>query len=204
VLPHLFFATNAIEIELLSEDDIKNFLEVTERQAHDARLIGGTSTSLEEAGTEVRYRLLDGIGVAEYLPRLQSLYENEFRKIAERVFGRELIPSPDIVSGANVNLLEGSGGRYEWHYDSNPYTGLLVLSPTSASLGGRLLFDQNNDVQVALSMRPGDLLFFDARKAAHAVEELKDATRRASAPMNYYVAGEAVIRPSDLDETLYS
>ncbi|MEU4384452.1 2OG-Fe(II) oxygenase [Promicromonospora sp. NPDC023805] len=203
MLPQLFFATNVIELGILTNDDIQVFFDGTAEHARDARLIGGTSTSLEDAGSEIQYRLLDGVGVAEHIPRLQSLYENEFREIAQRVFGRDLIPSPNIVNGANVNLLEGAGGRYEWHYDSNPFTGLLVLSPASASLGGRLLFGRDYDVQVALSMRPGDLLFFDARKSAHAVEALQGASCRATAPMNYFAEGERIVRPPDLDTALY-
>jgi hypothetical protein len=52
-------------------------------------------------------------------------------------------------------------------------------------------------------MQVGDLLFFDARKAAHAVEPLAGAKLRATVPMNYFVAGESIVRPDGLDEALY-
>lgn len=203
MLPHLFYGTNTIEDGLLTLDDIEHFLATAIKHSAQAKLVGGTSTSLEAHGTELLYRLMDGRAVAEHLPQLQQLYEEDFRVLAERIFDLGLIPSPELVSGANVNVLDGVGGRYEWHYDSNPYTGLLALSPSSASIGGRLLFGQDADDQVALSMRPGDLFFFDARKAAHAVEALAVPRVRATVPMNYFVQGESVVRPADLDQSLY-
>lgn len=203
MLPHLFYATNVIDEGLVEASLIEEYLEIVCQEAVDSKLIGGTSTSLEEAGTEVSYRLMDGRLVAEFLPRLHQLYHNEFLSIAQRVFNVDLMTSPDVINGANVNLLDRIGRRYEWHYDSNPYTGLLALSPSSTSLGGRLLFGRDSDRQVALSMRPGDLFFFDAREAAHAVEPIARPRARATVPMNYFVKGEAVVRPSDLDQTLY-
>lgn len=203
MLPHLFFKTNLISSGLLSRSDADAFLAAALEHARPATLVGGTSTSLEAAGTKVDYRLLDGNAVAKHIPELQKLYEGAFREMAEKVFGVSLVVSPDLVSGANVNVLEGNGGRYEWHFDSNPYTGLLVLSPSSATLGGRLFFGREEDVQVKLSMEVGDLLFFDAREAAHAVEPLANALTRATVPMNYFPEGEAIVRPDDLDRTLY-
>ncbi|WP_335986134.1 hypothetical protein [Glycomyces sp. MUSA5-2] len=204
MLPYPFYGTNAIADGLLTIGDIDDFLTVAAEMATSAKLVGGTSTSLEDVGIELTYRLMNGRAVAEHLPRLQELYEQDFLHLAERVFGVGLIPSPDLVSGANINLLEGIGGRYEWHYDSNPYTGLLVLSPSSVRLGGRLLFGQDVDDQVALSMMPGDLFFFDARETAHSVEALATPRIRATIPMNYFVKGKPLIRPRDLDQTLYN
>ncbi|MEO8527929.1 MAG: hypothetical protein ABI435_02515 [Pseudolysinimonas sp.] len=203
MLPDPFFSIDAVAAGLLSLSDVDNFLQIAREGSRAARLTGGVSTSLEPAGTHIEYRLLDGNDVVARAPRLHALYSHEFRRLAERVFGRELISSPDVVNGVNINLLEGAGGRYEWHYDSNPYTGLLVLSPSSAALGGRLLFGRDRETQVALSMFPGQLLLFDARNAAHAVEELREATDRATVPMNFFVAGEVIERPTDLDGSLY-
>lgn len=204
MLPPIFFAINTVDANILSEDEVDQIFFRSVDLARPARLVGGTSTSLEAEGTVVDYRLVDGNSVAEGIPRLQGLYETEFLAIAERVFDVELQISPDTISGANVNVLDGEGGRYEWHYDSNPYTGLLALSDVSRQSGGRLLFGREDDYQVPLSLRRGDLLIFDARTTAHAVEPLRRAFLRATVPMNYFLAGEEVFRPADLDSTLYS
>jgi hypothetical protein len=203
VLPKIFYSENVIDAGIITAELISSVRGTALDHAKNARLIGGTTTSLESEGTELSYRLMDGNAVEDHIPVLSSLYRQEFRSIAERVFGRELTTSPSTVSGVNINVLEGKGGRYEWHVDSNPFTGLLLLSPATASLGGRLLFGQDPDTQVALALQPGDLLFFDAREAPHAVEELRKGGVRASVPMNYFVEGELIIRPDDLDDSLY-
>jgi hypothetical protein len=203
MLPDPFFSIDTVRAGILSDSEIGEMLHAARLHSKDARLIGGEATSLESAGTEIHYRLLDGKKVLEHAPRLHELYEGEFLKIASRVFGVELITSPNLLNGVNINLLEGAGSRYEWHYDSNPFTALLVLSPSSEELGGRLLFGQESSTQVALSLSPGQLLFFDARKSAHAVEELRGSSARATVPMNFFLANEPIVRPEELDANLY-
>lgn len=202
MLPPIFFSVNTLKSGILSEAELDNILELSLREAQSAKLIGGTSTSLEKSGTVVQYRLMNGAAVAEHLPDLQRLYETTFRQLAQRAFDVELEVSPNVISGVNVNVLDTHGGRYEWHYDSNPYTGLLVLTDTNADKGGRLLFGRGSD-QVPVSVARGDLLFFDARETAHAVEPITGDWARVSAPMNYFISGQPIERPGDLDSTLY-
>jgi hypothetical protein len=87
--------------------------------------------------------------------------------------------------------------------DSNPLTGLLVLDNWGNKSGGRLLFGQDQDTRIALSLTKGQLLLFDARERPHAVERLNAETVRVTAPMNFFEYGHPVGRPAGLDELLY-
>jgi hypothetical protein len=204
MLPPQFHHLDAIELGIVSSDDLDDFTQIALREARHAQLVGGLSTSLEPAGTVVDYRLLDGDQISLAIPRLHGLYEREFLSMATRLAGRSLMVSPMMANGINVNVLEGVGGRYEWHVDSNPFTGLLVLSDANAEVGGRLLFGRDPLTRTALCMRAGSLLLFDARTTPHAVEELRTAEAvRLTCPMNYFFEGEQVVRPGDLDGSLY-
>lgn len=108
--------------------------------ATPALLRGGTSTSLEPAGSDIAYRLLDGNAVREQLPWLDALYRGELAAIASAAAGRPLVPALSVQAGVNVNVLDGPGGRYELHLDSNPLTGLLFVTAHDADGGGQLLF----------------------------------------------------------------
>jgi hypothetical protein len=176
---------------------------VAAQQASPAVLRGDIDTSLEEPDTRIAYRLLDGVGVRAHLPELDRLYREEFLDIAERACGYPLVTSPDLRNGVNVNVIEGTAGRYEWHFDSNPLTGLLVLTESNLQLGGRLLFGRTKEAQIALSLHVGQLLLFDARKVAHSVEPLQSNWTRLTAPMNYFAKGAPVVRPPGIDEALY-
>lgn len=195
-------------IDLLASSDVDSrFLghvaSVADTHAKPAKLIGGTSTSLEPAGTSLDYRLMDGRDVARLLPELDELYRGLLVRLASRIFGVPLIPSPTIVNGVNVNVLDGGGGRYEWHVDSNPVTGLLVFSECDSIRGGRLMFGADARTRTSLCMRPGHFLMFDATSAPHAVEIVRGDSARVTAPMNFFVDGGEIVRPDDLDVSLY-
>lgn len=203
MLPTRFVSYDAVELELVTTTELLEFGKLAIRDARPAQLRGSVDSSLEDEHSVIHYRLLDGNQVAGLIPRLQHLYENEFKQLAENAFDLRLTSSPQQVNGVNVNVLEGNGGRYEWHVDTNPITGLLVMSRCDAETGGRLVFGRDPASQTVLPLRLGQLLFFDARKSPHAVEALRVQLPRATAPMNYFLDGEPVSRPEDLDDALY-
>lgn len=203
MLPRLLCSVDLVYHGIVERAYIDELYELAVAEAKGATLRGGTSTSLEEEGTSISYGLLDGEDILRLVPSLYQLYETTLVDIASRLSGVALRPSPDARNGINLNILPPSGGRYEWHYDSNPVTGLLVLSPCNRSEGGRLLFERDVEIQTAFCMQPGHFLVFDATRTPHAVEPVLGAKARVTAPMNFFVVGEDVVRPSDLDDTLY-
>lgn len=203
MLPGMFAVVDLLQNKVIDDIFIERVRTASVAHSRESVLVGGTSTSLEPAGTSVEYRLLDGNDVYRYIPELTILYESELVRIASRLSDISLCKSPDRVNGVNVNVLNASGGRYEWHVDSNPVTGLLVLSECNAAIGGRLLFRKDPDYQTAFCMRPGHFLVFDATKTPHAVEQVLGEEPRVTAPMNFFVKGATALRPADLDESLY-
>ncbi|MER7283922.1 2OG-Fe(II) oxygenase [Dactylosporangium sp. NPDC000244] len=125
----------------------------------------------------------------------------------QREFG-EFAGSADERSAINVNVLR-TGNGYEWHVDSNPLTGLLFVTDQPAEGGGELVFradpvtSPGEDWELAVRPRAGELLLFDARRAAHAVMPVRGAADRVSVPMNFYYANAANGRPDCLDRYLY-
>lgn len=203
MLPPLFASVDLLSQKIIDRCQIESMVEAAHQHARAAELRGDVSTSLELPETRLSYRLLDGEQVHHHLPDLERLYREDIFELAERMSGLSLRSSPDERNGVNINVLEGQASRYEWHVDSNPITGLLALTDSDGRSGGRLLFGSEPSTQVQLSLRAGQLLLFDAREAAHAVEPLLDNLTRVTAPMNFFVEGESVVRPEGLDDSLY-
>jgi hypothetical protein len=203
MLPKYFASFDVLELGLVTQDDLEQIREVASAEARPSVLRGDNGTSLEIESSRIPYRLLDGEQVKSHAPHLNRLYNGAFLQLAERVIGARLLASPQQINGVNVNVVEGSGGRYEWHVDSNPLTGLLVLTDVSQETGGRLLFGRRPIDQVQLSLFAGQLLIFDARRSPHSVEPLRAELQRFTAPMNFFLAGEEISRPAGLDEALY-
>lgn len=178
-------------------------IEAVASHAREAVLTGDNPTSLEPAGTEIRYGLVDGTVVARDLPWLDALYRGEWLGYASDFAGMRMSPSDDLRNGVNINVVSGSGGRYEWHYDSNPCTGLLFVSTLEAADGGELVFRQA-ETDLVIRPRAGHLLIFDARETAHCVRPVRSASQRVSVPLNYFVRGHQQLRAESLDEYLYS
>jgi hypothetical protein len=194
------------EIDVVAEGLVpSDWLEQIDAQvsahATSAVLVGGTSTSLEPVGSNIQYRLLDGLAIHRCLPWLDEIYRGPLLTVASAAAGRRLVPSASVRSGVNLNILDGPGGRYELHLDSNPLTGLLFVTPHDERSGGQLLF-RIDDSELRIDPVPGLFITFDARKLPHAVTPLTDPVIRISAPMNYYTADDAA-RPDDLDAYLY-
>jgi hypothetical protein len=81
-----------------------------------AILQGGAPSSLEESSVVLHYTLLDGVAVAEKLSWLDDLYCGALLKFASESFGVELVRSPSMRNGVNVNILKHAGARYERSY----------------------------------------------------------------------------------------
>jgi hypothetical protein len=203
MLPWRFASFDLIELGILSHEAIDTIVNVANSHGKEAILRGDVKTSLELPETRLRYRLMDGDQISELLPMLDRLYNGILVELAARALDVKLQISPVTQNGININVLEGTNSRYEWHVDSNPVTGLLVCTEANARTGGRLLFGQDSESQIALSLQAGQFLVFDARRVPHSVEPLGHNFTRITAPMNFFVEGAPIERPTGLDNALY-
>jgi hypothetical protein len=186
----------------VDEKALTSIRDIGRERAKNAVLSGGTSTSREEVGTEISYRLMDGNAVAEFCPDLVSLYEGLLLDLARSVYP-PAVCDPNRVSAVNVNVLEEAGSRYERHVDSNPLTGLLFLTNHTHEDGGELLFHlPGGKLHVAPTF--AHFLLFDARDVVHEVLPLKRKVTRVSCPMNFYSPETVSSRPPDLNTSLYT
>ncbi len=144
---------------------------------------------------------MDGCAIRQHLPWLDDLYRSDLLALAAAAAGSPLVASNSINSGINLNVLDGPGGRYELHTDSNPVTGLLFVTTHQPGDGGQLMFTRNGQER-AIAPRAGTFITFDARTVPHKVAPLSIQTTRISAPMNFYL-DEMSERPNDLDDYLY-
>lgn len=172
------------------------------RRSRAAILTGGDPTSLEPVGTQIEYGLVDGLSIAQELNWLDKLYRTKWRDLAAEFAGADLETSEDVRNGVNINVVRGGGGRYEWHFDSNPCTALLFASTLEDGQGGELVF-RRGDVDLVVRPTAGTLLIFDARKTPHTVRPVLSKQSRVSVPMNYFFAGQPQERPKDLNQYLY-
>jgi hypothetical protein len=204
-LPRIFASYNLIAQGAITNEDLTRAVSVALSEAREAVLQGGASTSLESPDTRLHYRLMTGERIVESLPWLYEMYRSTFCAMASRVYGQSMRVSPNVRNAINFNVVEGIGARYEWHVDSNPLTGVLYMTETSESTGGRLVFrgDEGGHADLLLPMRRGTLVLFDARYHPHAVEPLLTSEPRICAPMNFFVEGQEIQRPQELDEYLY-
>lgn len=194
---------------LLPTDWVDQVRACTEASAQWRRGRSGNVTSREGEFDETEppeVGVISGDKVARHLPWLADLYAETFLEYANR-FGGPYVVSQDIKSSININHSR-RGMRYEWHVDSNPLTALLYATTHGPGRGGELVFRPDPEVeqtagwQVRVAPKAGQLLLFDARRAAHCVTPLLDPDR-ISVPMNYYLAAAEQERPQGLDAYLY-
>jgi hypothetical protein len=175
------------------------------------KLDGSSVTSREEDFGEhdvSEVGVVSGDVVEAELPWLMALYRGPILELANGLGLGRFTTASDIRSSVNINSVP-RGSRYEWHVDSNPLTALLFVTTHEPVEGGALVFrpdprrDPGASWENVVHPVSGELLIFDARRAAHAVTRLEGAEVRVVVPMNYYLDGEAVERPADLDDYLY-
>jgi hypothetical protein len=181
----------------------EDVVRVASARARSAELKGGAPASLEPVGTLIRYGLVDGEAVDEELPWLTRLYADLADDLASRVAGKSILTSDKVINGVNINVVQGVGGRYESHLDTNPLTGLIFVTTHAEEEGGQLEFDVPPSPLI-VPPRAGVLLLFDATRAPHRVTPLKKDVTRISIPMNFYTKETLAERSPDLDSYLYS
>jgi hypothetical protein len=177
--------------------------EVASHQSKRQVLDGRSVTSREPEGdVSIELDVVAGDVVARALPWLYQLYSTHLLELASDIAGQKLFPANDITSAININRITGIGGRYEWHVDSNPVTGVLFASTLHPGDGGELHFASEHFQRLIVPQR-GLFFAFDARDIPHRVEPLLRDVCRLSVPMNFYISADNQPRPGDLDTYLY-
>lgn len=198
-----YVAFDLIKLNLLPENWTSQILEVAEEYSYFVKLDGKSSTSREPEDTKgAEVFVVEGDIIAEKLPWLHKLYQNEFLDFANNNFGGLYDYAENIKSGTNINLLKGKNARYEWHVDSNPLTGVLFVTTHNKGDGGELIFKLPSET-LTVYPKSGTLILFDARQIPHTVLPLQKESIRISVPLNFYNRGQAQIRPEDLDSYIY-
>src|SRR4051812_35784515 len=87
---------------------------------------GDVQVSRDGTTRPLRYSVIDGVQVKEYLPEITKLYEHA-NNLVDDVAGLTLTPLENERVGCNVNIM-GAGNTYRWHYDRNAVTAILYLS----------------------------------------------------------------------------
>lgn len=160
-------------------------------------------STLEVVESGSHYLVTDGDSVAEELPWLYRLYTHYIPDLVHRSAGVELQPSRFRRSAITLNLIRGTGSRYERHVDSNSVTGLLFASTLSPSEGGALRMQYPDRATLDITPTAGELLVFDARWVPHEVTPLRTDIERISVPMNYFLPTDIETRPEFLDAYIF-
>jgi len=183
---------------------IGDVLHLAEVRSHNVRSSEPNSTTVSrDEFIPLDYRVVTGDVIDAELPWIVDAYNDAFLRLAQSCSHDPLATSPFKVSAININVMVGTGATYEWHVDSNPLTGLLFATTHLDDEGGQLEFDIQGELLTVLP-QAGKLLFFDARTVPHVVRPLRrESDTRVSIPMNYYVRGESIRRPGDLDGSIY-
>jgi hypothetical protein len=74
----------------------------------------------------LRYKVVDGLRIAEALPDIDELTRRVEEALA-RICGPGLVPIDDAVAARNINVTP-PGGEYRWHYDRNAATAIIYLN----------------------------------------------------------------------------
>jgi hypothetical protein len=155
-----------------------------------------------------------GESLRQYAPWLFSLYEHEFRDLAQALSSEHIVTASRDRIAVNLNVQRGNSMRYEAHVDSNPLEGLLYVTTHQPGTGGELVVAQTlearciQDIEASAAIvypTAGHLVFFDARRHSHYVRPLVDENSiRVVAVMNFYTLScPESARPPDLDRHLF-
>jgi 2OG-Fe(II) oxygenase superfamily len=81
-----------------------------------------------ERERSLRYKVVDGLKIAEALPDI-DLLTLRVASVLERVCGPGLVLMDDPIAARNINVTP-PGGEYRWHYDRNAVTAVVYLNET--------------------------------------------------------------------------
>jgi 2OG-Fe(II) oxygenase superfamily len=197
-------AINLLDAGLLTDSDLSDARRVADRYAQEVVLNGAPPDSTLECHIEpLAYRIADGNVVSEHLPRLRELYEAVLPALVRTYAGLEIVPSQFPASGITLNVVEGTGGRYELHVDSNSVTGLLFACDFELGDGGELRLYYPDRQPLDILPKAGLFLLYDARFVPHEVLPLARDKFRLSLPMNYFLPTDVEQRPDRLDEYIF-
>ena len=198
-----FGAFDLIDLGVLEAGWDEKILRVARHNARRTVLDGASVTSREsDPSVQIEVAVVSGNVVQKELPWLFSLYETTLCDLATKIAGYRTCPAIDVVSAVNINVISGVGGRYEWHVDNNPLTGLLFVNTLASTDGGEVLF-RGGGTERMVAPKAGLFLAFDARTVPHTVLPLKKSIERVSVPMNFYASPVHQTRPDDLNRYLY-
>lgn len=161
--------------------------------------------SLEDDATAgLDYVVLTGERIRQRLPWLYDWYvDPATAELMSQLAGERVVPSPDLVSGLNVNILRGPGGRYEWHTDSQPYTLVVFASSVPEAEGGQLLVGDMVSPLV-VPCQAGTAVLFDGEAVPHAVSALTTGRVRVSLPITFLPYGGYLRRAPGINDYLFS
>lgn len=195
------FGVDVSKIVSFPDDWDSQIKAVSSKSSVDTLLDGESDTSLEGPGTFIPVKVVMGDVVQSRLPWLYNAYAREFLEFSSESFERKLHVCNAVDDAVNINTVYGNGGRYEWHVDTNPVTGLLFVETLSEEEGGALVF-KKFDTEFRIIPKRGMFYCFDARNVPHRVEPLKRERTRISVPMNYYLNSRNTGRADELNRYL--
>jgi len=174
------------------------------KQAAKPVHLDGDSTDCREltAGGGTTYKVVTGNSIAEHLPWLMQLYKVGLANSVSKLVSRRVSPSENDRYGVNINVVEGIGGRYEWHVDPSPIAAILFVTAHYPGSGGELALHADGEL-MRIYPKPGLIVVFPGKEVEHSVLPLEENTARISIPMIYYYEDEKQYFPRELDDYLY-
>lgn len=162
------------------------------------------STTLEESGSGLRYRVVDGCRLERHLPEFTDFYRTVLLDVARSMVGEDLVLQDKLRGALSLNEIKGGGGRYERHVDDSSYTAVLYFETRTISDGCALEFESEGSPGT-LRIFPVEYLLavFTGRDWTHAVSPNLSSSPRRCLVANYWLAGTPQDRPEDLDDYLY-
>lgn len=150
-------------------------------------------------GEPTHHGILNGPQVRKAVPELFGWYECAVNLLAY-LADRPVITSPYGSSAISLKVYHQPGDRQGWHYDTNPLTGLLILTETDGDYGTEV--QMRDGTTLTLRNDPGDLWVMLGRELKHRVLPLPEGKVRVTVPLNYYHPNDTW-RPEGMDERVY-
>ncbi len=173
-----------IEFEnLLTEEEIREIIEFTEKNSKhfvNKGKLPGSLESEETAGLD--YYVVAGDAIKSDLPWLWHKYADEWMQMVSQSLGINCVPCDVDTISININALYSSGSRYEWHVDSDPYSGVLFLTDNSKADGGEFVIEVDG-IRKKIYPQKNKMILFDGVSCPHGVGVLKTNKPRITVVM---------------------